>query len=1378
MYQKIIAIFLAVVFAISLAATVVLAAGTQLNAPLDPSSPVYLYDDGITGSIVYGEQTIQLGPHALYVDGTLTKAQIAAMPSYMQPYVFNDVSGSVDKDDKIAVVPYLNGLKGQGNDGTAANPVNVYIAPYVYWCDDYKDQTIVTSASPNGLFGTVISCNYLKLNGLTNDRNKVILCGNRGQSYGANGNWTVFKITSNGFATQHLTIANYCSIPLDYPLKPSLSMAARTSTITQAQLASLSGDMAYAYDTSFRSRLNLLPFSGTRTLYNQCHFESTADSIAGGSGVVYLNCDFDFYSECPAGGTSGVSFLGCVFRIHGTDSQGFGKSPGAVTAVDCKYYTDPGVTIDPKNIVWSVYADSKLPTLRGYQYNVTLNDQPITISGASPYNQTTDMKDYLELLKAYKFTHNGQTYYNTYNLLRGSDGWDPLGIKAIANEALGNDTRIPTALTLKLASGSSATLTSGDSTTLTASLNITATMGSLTWSVVGPDASAVSFTTTGNNATATINLPADQDIPETFMIQARNELGLCGAYQITVNPTPTDAPSFVVNPTVSNPSNGQVSVSYRISTAKPDKSYVTWFRCTDASGANPIAVAVTRYPDIVNDLPVDSYTLTEGDVGYYLMASVAPKDIRSLVGTALTAVTRKAVISADVKRQYVETDFKNFVTDGSLITKVPTAGFWTVNQYIPVDTTDFTTYPWRKATQMIAVNNNAPFTYGTGQDGAAGYGLMPAIQGGEVLYTPATGTIGDMKVTLQADPEKTGGQGFGSATNQYLDLFINYDPITRNGYSVRVERTPIQSDGVNISLMEFKNGYSYYLPIEQDSNVTDADQAKWGNSNGVNPDAKQTIKTIGYLANCTIAVWTKGNKIYASLNTNNTTALTQNQLAEGLIQNVTLSATMDAYLQAGNSAGFVNTGTISAGNRTMIHNLKIEWNPKGPAFDLINNQIIQVGKTLQFSVTATDPENDSLDYSTGNLPEGANFDPATKTFSWTPDVSQVGSHIVRFEVSDGLSTTGKDVVITVEAAVADSAVLVGENIPDTMVAGKTYTAQLTVKNTGTSTWTPAGGYELVAVNNSDPFAANRQALSGNESVAPGQVKSFTIAMAAPSMPGQYTTDWQMVHGTQAIGTAALVAKTVTVTKGDDVIYVSDDIPTAMIAGQSYTVHITVANIGDTTWTAANRYKLGAVGETDPFAASRIHLDAADAIAPGASTTFAFTMKAPATAGTYTTDWRMIQERVSWFGPLLVRKEVTVSPAPIAPGATATAGVNIINSTAELAEDEAAAVIENTTIPATMTAGQSYTVSVTVKNTSNQTWTAAQGYKLVPLADGSLFTPAQGLDPNDQIAPGQEKTFTFTMKAPATVGTYNLDWQMVQVETAWLGAKLSMDIVVQ
>ena len=170
------------------------------------------------------------------------------------------------------------------------------------------------------------------------------------------------------------------------------------------------------------------------------------------------------------------------------------------------------------------------------------------------------------------------------------------------------------------------------------------------------------------------------------------------------------------------------------------------------------------------------------------------------------------------------------------------------------------------------------------------------------------------------------------------------------------------------------------------------------------------------------------------------------------------------------------------------------------------------------------------------------------------------------------------------------------------------------------------------------------------------------------------------------------------------------------------------------------------------------------------------MKAPETAGTYVTDWRMLQERTTWFGPVLVSKTVTVEAAPEEPAA-GSIKVSLIQATT-LPEDEQGAKIVNTTIPSVMLAGQSYTVSVTVKNTGSQVWTAAQGFKLIPLADSALFTSVQTLDVNDTIAPGQEKTFTFVMSAPTTTGIYNADWQMGQDGISWLGLKQTMDIEVK
>ncbi|PPA79095.1 MAG: putative Ig domain protein [ANME-2 cluster archaeon HR1] len=47
------------------------------------------------------------------------------------------------------------------------------------------------------------------------------------------------------------------------------------------------------------------------------------------------------------------------------------------------------------------------------------------------------------------------------------------------------------------------------------------------------------------------------------------------------------------------------------------------------------------------------------------------------------------------------------------------------------------------------------------------------------------------------------------------------------------------------------------------------------------------------------------------------------------------------------------------------------------------------------------------------MPGGASFDPATQTFSWTPENGQEGSYQIHFEVTDGSLADAEDVTITV-----------------------------------------------------------------------------------------------------------------------------------------------------------------------------------------------------------------------------------------------------------------------------------------------------------------------------------------------------------------------------
>jgi len=93
------------------------------------------------------------------------------------------------------------------------------------------------------------------------------------------------------------------------------------------------------------------------------------------------------------------------------------------------------------------------------------------------------------------------------------------------------------------------------------------------------------------------------------------------------------------------------------------------------------------------------------------------------------------------------------------------------------------------------------------------------------------------------------------------------------------------------------------------------------------------------------------------------------------------------------------------------------------------------------------------------------------------------------------------------------------------------------------------------------------------------------------------------------------------------------------------------------------------------------------------------------------------------------------------------------------------------VPLTLAPGQSTVVSLVMKNTGTNTWTAAGNYKLGtqnPQDNGIWGANRVNLDTAELIAPGQQKTFALQITAPATPGVYNLQLRMVQEYIEWFG----------
>ncbi|MBI4347826.1 MAG: hypothetical protein HY553_13300 [Elusimicrobia bacterium] len=126
-------------------------------------------------------------------------------------------------------------------------------------------------------------------------------------------------------------------------------------------------------------------------------------------------------------------------------------------------------------------------------------------------------------------------------------------------------------------------------------------------------------------------------------------------------------------------------------------------------------------------------------------------------------------------------------------------------------------------------------------------------------------------------------------------------------------------------------------------------------------------------------------------------------------------------------------------------------------------------------------------------------------------------------------------------------------------------------------------------------------------------------------------------------------------------------PPVMRAGETATVSVTMRATGTSAWTASGGYKLGAQGPADNrhWRGGRVGLSSSDRVGRNATKTFTFTVTAPATPGRYVFQWRMVQERVAWFGHPTPPVEVTVSPAPGA-DAIDLSQVTILNSPSDVA----------------------------------------------------------------------------------------------------------------
>lgn len=94
-------------------------------------------------------------------------------------------------------------------------------------------------------------------------------------------------------------------------------------------------------------------------------------------------------------------------------------------------------------------------------------------------------------------------------------------------------------------------------------------------------------------------------------------------------------------------------------------------------------------------------------------------------------------------------------------------------------------------------------------------------------------------------------------------------------------------------------------------------------------------------------------------------------------------------------------------------------------------------------------------------------------------------------------------------------------------------------------------------------------------------------------------------------------------------------------------------------------------------------------------------------------------------------------------------------------------------PQSMTAGEEYQVSVSVRNMGNTTWasTGNRPYRLgseAPRDNNRWGMTRVNIQANVEVRPKETYTFTFNVTAPQQAGNHNMQWRMVQDGREWFG----------
>ncbi len=674
------------------------------------------------------------------------------------------VDGNLLQDDPAArKFKTLQAAYAAAPAGTETKPTVIGIKPGVY---QLPGPTRGPSLS--------ITKNYITLLGLTDNRRTVVLADNRGLRQGSDDDGYIIDVNDTGFTVKNLTIINYCNADYEYPDDAAKNLAKRSDVITQGVALQAAGDKHTYENVALLGRLDTMFLRTTRSYFKNVYIEGTDDWMGGGQISVWQDCTLVFPTGSGVMSASGIVFFNCKFEAtHGMRfyKAEFRSAERPNVLINCVVPVDS----PQAHVAWVRGVAAPRPNQLSLTYHVKdASGKPAVIYdstiGAPAFTYSRELSD-RELLA-----------FNPWNLLRAVpngrvDDWDPAGVRE-KYEAAGQG-NLP--FRIGVTGGSPSMRTGEAGATIGAAVTPGRADRTIAWSTKS-DLISLSQTTGSKVVVMGRNTTGQA---EWVGINATATNGVYSTGYVYVEPKYIDPPSVTAGPALNSPADGMAVVDYTLNLGgKEDQSLVTWSICDDATGNNSRKVAVSR-----GNQPLKALPLTPGYVGKYLKVTVQPKHNLSDPGPEVQAVSAKPIAATDVRSMTVSPNFRNFVSETN---DTYVSGLWTV-----------------LGTWAVL----------PGDDYVNGYGIRPSNPG--YLLYQQDADCGDMQVDLVMASEK-GGQGFsvpGSPADGerglHADMYIKYDPRTRNGYALRFWRTTQSADKCMFQLYKIENGAGSPLNDQQ-----------------------------------------------------------------------------------------------------------------------------------------------------------------------------------------------------------------------------------------------------------------------------------------------------------------------------------------------------------------------------------------------------------------------------------------------------------------------------------------------------------------------------------------------------------------------------------